>query len=232
MTVKSLLKKLKIDEKAKSQIDDAIKNVEKKTSGEIAVAIAPESDSYSFYELFFGVIVGAVTFTTFILLSNQLIPVLEKQFWEMPKWFFAVFSGMISFFVIALVFILTNIPFIDRKIIPLSVKNEAVETMAESAFFRAGINKTKEASGILIYISYLEQKVRILADFGIASKIEVSVWNQIAKNLADNLKTNAIEAICEAVKECGKVLEENFPAKDENPDEISNELIILGGRKW
>lgn len=232
MKVKSLLKKLKIDEKAKSQIDDAIKNVEKKTSGEIAVAIAPESDSYSFYELFFGVIVGAVTFTTFILLSNQLIPVLEKQFWEMPKWFFAVFSGMISFFVIALVFVLTNIPFIDRKIIPLSVKNEAVETMAESTFFRAGINKTKEASGILIYISYLEQKVRILADFGIASKIEVSVWNQIAKNLADNLKTNATEAICEAVKECGKVLEENFPAKDENPDEISNELIILGGRKW
>ena len=232
MTVKSLLKKLKIDEKAKSQIDDAIKNVEKKTSGEIAVAVAPESDSYSFYELFFGVIVGAVTFTTFILLSNQLIPVLEKQFWEMPKWFFAVFSGMISFFVIALVFILTNIPFIDRKIIPLSVKNEAVETMAESTFFRAGINKTKEASGILIYISYLEQKVRILADFGIASKIEVSVWNQIAKNLADNLKTNATEAICEAVKECGKVLEENFPVKDENPDEISNELIILGGRKW
>ena len=232
MKVKSLLKKLKIDGKAKSQIDDAIKNVEKKTSGEIAVAIAPESDSYSFYELFFGVIVGAVTFTTFILLSNQLIPVLEKQFWEMPKWFFAVFSGMISFFVIALVFILTNIPFIDRKIIPLSVKNEAVETMAESTFFRAGINKTKEASGILIYISYLEQKVRILADFGIASKIEVSVWNQIAKNLADNLKTNATEAICEAVKECGKVLEENFPAKGENPDEISNELIILGGRKW
>ena len=52
MTAKSLLKKLKIDEKAKSQIDDAIKDVEMKTSGEIAVAIAPESDSYSFYELF------------------------------------------------------------------------------------------------------------------------------------------------------------------------------------
>lgn len=232
MTAKSLLKKLKIDEKAKSQIDDAIKNVEMKTSGEIAVAIAPESDSYSFYELFFGVIIGAVTFTALIFLSNQIIPALEKQFWEMPKWFFAVFSGMISFFVIALIFIVTNIPLIDRKIIPLSAKNEAVEAKAESTFFRAGINKTKEASGILIYISYLEQKVRILADFGIASKIEVSAWNQIAKDLADNLKSNATEAICNAVKECGKILEENFPAKEENPDEISNELIILGGRKW
>ena len=232
MTAKSLLKKLKIDEKAKSQIDDAIKNVEMKTSGEIAVAIAPESDSYSFYELFFGVIIGAVTFTALIFLSNQIIPALEKQFWEMPKWFFAVFSGMISFFVIALIFIVTNIPLIDRKIIPLSAKNEAVEAKAESTFFRAGINKTKEASGILIYISYLEQKVRILADFGIASKIEVSAWNQIAKDLADNLKSNATEAICNAVKDCGKILEENFPAKEENPDEISNELIILGGRKW
>ena len=232
MTAKSLLKKLKIDEKAKSQIDDAIKDVEMKTSGEVAVAIAPESDSYSFYELFFGVIIGAVTFTALIFLSNQIIPALEKQFWEMPKWFFAVFSGMISFFVIALIFIVTNIPLIDRKIIPLSAKNEAVEAKAESTFYRAGINKTKEASGILIYISYLEQKVRILADFGIASKIEVSAWNQIAKDLADNLKSNATEAICNAVKECGKILEENFPAKEENPDEISNELIILGGRKW
>ena len=232
MTAKSLLKKLKIDEKAKSQIDQTIKDVEMKTSGEIAVAIAPESDSYSFYELFFGVIVGVVTFTAMILLSNQIIPALEKHFWEMPKCFFAALTSGISFLVIAFVFALTNIPFIDRKIIPLSAKNEAVEAKAESTFYRAGINKTKEASGILIYVSYLEQKVRILADFGIASKIEVSAWNQIAKDLADNLKSNATEAICKAVKDCGKILEENFPAKEENPDEISNELIILGGRKW
>ena len=32
--------------------------------------------------------------------------------------------------------------------------------------------------------------------------------------------------------EIGKILEENFPAKEENPDEISNELIILGGGRW
>ena len=232
MTAKSLLKKLKIDEKAKSQIDDAIKNVEMKTSGEIAVAIAPESDSYSFYELLFGVFVGAITFTVLVMFSNQIIPALEKHFWEMPKWFFAAFAGMIGFFVIPLVFCLTNIPFLDRLIIPSSVKREAVETNAESIFFRAGINKTKEASGILIYVSYLEQSVRILADFGIASKIEGSVWNQIAKELAKNLKSNTTDAICKAVEECGKILEANFPAKDENPDEISNELIIVGGRKW
>ena len=127
MTVKSLLKKLKIDEKAKSQIDDAIKNVEKKTSGEIVVAVAPESDSYSFYELLFSLILGAVVFTALILFSNQIIPKLEKHFWEMPRWFFAAFTGSISFIVVAICFALTNIPFIDRKIIPPSVKNEAVE---------------------------------------------------------------------------------------------------------
>ena len=56
MKVKTLLKKLKIDENSKSKIDQAIKEVESKTTGEIAVAVAPESDSYSFYELFFSVI--------------------------------------------------------------------------------------------------------------------------------------------------------------------------------
>ena len=45
MKVKTLLKKLKIDENSKSKIDQAIKEVESKTTGEIAVAVAPESDS-------------------------------------------------------------------------------------------------------------------------------------------------------------------------------------------
>ena len=71
MTVKNLLKKLKIDEKAKNQIDESIKKVEAKTTGEIAVAITPESDSYSFYELFFSVILGVVTFTALILLGGK-----------------------------------------------------------------------------------------------------------------------------------------------------------------
>lgn len=232
MTVKSLIKKLKIDEKAKSQIDEAIKNVESKTTGEIAVAVAPESDSYSFYELLFAVIAGAVTFTALIMLSNQIIPSLEKHFWEMPNWFYALFVGIVSFSVIAICFLISNITVIDRKIIPLSVQFSSVEAKSESVFYHAGINKTKEASGILIYISYLERRVRILADYGIASKINTESWNKIAEKLAINLKSDFSSAVCEAVEECGKLLEENFPAKDENPDEISNELIILGGGRW
>lgn len=232
MKVKTLLKKLKIDENSKSKIDQAIKEVESKTTGEIAVAVAPESDSYSFYELLFSLILGAVVFTALILFGNQIIPGIEKHFWEMPKWFFASFTGTITFAVIAISFALTNIPFIDRKIIPNSAKFNAVEIRAESTFYRAGINKTKDASGILIYISYLEQKVRILADSGIASKINSDEWNKIAENLARNLKADFSAAVCEAVFECGKVLEENFPAKEENLDEISNELIILGGGRW
>ena len=232
MTVKNLLKKLKIDEKAKNKIDETIKKVEAKTTGEIAVAVAPESDSYSFYELFFAVILGVVTFTALILLSNQIIPSLEKRFWEMPKWFFALFVGMISFSVIAVAFLLSNITFVDRKIVPTSVQFAAVEAKSESVFYRAGINKTKEASGILIFVSYLEQRVRILADFGIAEKIPQENWNKIAADLAKNLKIDSGKAICTAVEECGKILEENFPAKEENPDEISNELIILGGGRW
>lgn len=232
MKVKRVLKKLKIDEQSKAEIDNTIKKVEAKTTGEIAVAVSPESDSYSFYELLFSVILGVVVFTALILFSNQIIPNLERYFWEMPKWFYAAFIGVISFSIIAIAFLLANIPFVDRRIIPNSVKYAAVEANAASTFYRAGINKTEEASGILIYISYLEQKVRILADSGIASKIDANIWNQIAEKLAKNLKSNGEKAICVAIEECGKILEENFPAKEKNPDEISNELIILGGGRW
>ena len=48
MKQKTLIKKLKLSEKDFQDIKAAIQNAEEKTTGEIAVAVAPESAHYSF----------------------------------------------------------------------------------------------------------------------------------------------------------------------------------------
>ena len=37
---------------------------------------------------------------------------------------------------------------------------------------------------------------------------------------------NLSEGICVAVRECGAILAKDFPGQHDNPDEVSNKLIV------
>jgi putative membrane protein len=95
-------------------------------------------------------------------------------------------------------------------------------------FAESGVYETAEHSGILIFVSYMERQVRIVADSGIASKISQDLWNIIADDLAQGIKSGQTkEGFISAVEKCGQLLAENFPAHEENPNELSDGLAIL-----
>lgn len=232
MTISSLRKKLKLTDSACENIKKTLQETEDKTTGEIVVAFTTESSTYAFYELLFALVLGFVVFGLCIAFSENIIQFLNARFWSIPEWGFALFCGVATLLSIILGYFLANIPFVDKKIIPLSEKILATEAKARSCFFNAGIYKTAENSGILIFVSFLEQRVRILADSGIATKIEQSKWDEIAKKLAVNLKSNSEKAITETICECGEILATNFPPHEENPNELPNELLFLEGGQW
>lgn len=235
MTSISLIKKLGLTEEAVKQINTTVESCEKKTTGEIVVAITPESEKYSFYELFFSLVVGIVVFAALIIAHESVINWLETKFWNMPSWAFAVFVGSISFLAIAVSFFVTNILVIDRKIIPKSVQYEAVTKRAIRTFAECHVHNTKNQTGILIFISYLEKEVRVLADSGIAAKISQDNWNEITLSLANELtasikaRSTASNAICHAIEKCGVLLAEHFPKEEGNQNELENALVILEG---
>ena len=121
-----------------------------------------------------------------------------------------------------------NVPAIDRIIIPNRIKKAAVTNRAMRHFAESGVYETSEHSGILIFVSYMERQVRIIADTGIAKKIPQDLWNIIADDLAQGIKNGKTkEGFISAVEKCSELLAENFPAKDENPNELCDGLVIL-----
>ena len=62
MRKNSMMKKLKLEEASFVKIQEAVKKAEKNTTGEIAVAVTPESARYSVYELGFSLFIGMVVF--------------------------------------------------------------------------------------------------------------------------------------------------------------------------
>lgn len=225
---KKMIKDLSLSKADFDHIKQAVAEQEKYTTGEIALAITAESESYSFWELFFAVIGGAFIFALMLPLSPYISVFLENIFWHMLPWYVPAFYGLVSFLFIALFFALANIPSIDRLIIPYVVRHKAVYNRALRHFIESGVYATKENSGILIFISVMEREVRIIADSGIGSKIEQLRWDTIAAELSKAFKENyAAEGMLYAVEQCGKILAENFPAKKENPNELADGLVVL-----
>ena len=233
MKYKTLVKKLKLDDAAFAEIKEAVKNAESKTTGEIALAVTAESTSYAFWELLASVGISLALLACLFPMANQIYSWLGRIFWGPEPWYLAAFYVIVCAIVVIVLYLLFNVPSIDTLIIPQSAKNQAVTSRAMRYFAESGVYCTKEHSGILIFVSYFEKEVRIVADKGISEKISQDLWNLVADELADSFsKGNSKEAFINAVNRCGTLLADNFPNHEDNPDELPDGLVILENDKW
>lgn len=230
MKYKTLCKKLNLSEKDFETIKNNVANAESKTTGEIAVAVTAESENYAFWELLAANIVAAVVLIALLPFSDKILGLYKLLYWQNePGWILPMFYIVSCFSAVVISFYIANIPAIDRLIIPLSVRKSRVTNRALRYFTESGVYDTKERSGILIFVSYMERQVRIIADRGISQKISQDMWNLIADELAENLKKgDALLAFNNAIFKCGELLAENFPTDGENPNELADGLVILG----
>lgn len=234
MKTKSLLKKLNLGESDFTEIKNAVAQAEAKTTGEIALAVTPESSHYSFWELFASNCFAAIVLLVLLPFSSQISSFLNSLYWQnAPKWVIPFFYILVTFSSIALFFYICNIPFIDRIIIPRSIRTNCVNNRVLRYFTESGVYDTAEHSGILIFVSYMERQVRIVADRGISEKISQDMWNLIADELCENLKKGeTLSAFTSAIEKCGDLLAQNFPPHNENPNELPDGLVILEDAEW
>ena len=234
MKYKTLIKKVHLSDSDFSSIKDAVAAAEKRTTGEIALALAPESAHYSFWELLAANGLAGIVAVILVPFASVFHELYQRIYWHNePSWILPVIYLVSIFATVVIGFYLSNIPAIDRLIIPGAIKKECVDHRAMRYFAESGVYQTKENSGILIYVSYMERQVRIIADSGISKVISQDLWNIIADELAENLKKgNTTGGFIQAIEKCGELLAENFPAHEENPNELSDGLVILGGQEW
>ena len=234
MKYKTLIKKLNLTEEDFEKIKKSVQEAEKHTTGEIALAIAPESAHYSFWELLFANLVTSIILMVLVPFSSKISDIYNLIYWQnKPSWIVPLFFVVTAFASIIILFYVANIPAIDRIIIPKSIKKYCVTSRTFRYFTESGVYNTAEHSGILIFVSYMEKQVRIIADAGINKKISQDMWNLLADEMVENIKNgNVTSAFTTIVEKCGQLLAENFPNHDENPNELSDGLVILGDGEW
>ena len=196
----------------KLRIRESVRAVEKGTSGEIATMVVDQSDGYLEAEVLGG-----------ILLSGLVALIISIAVQHVTIWTFVPIVCVLYFpsRLLFMRFPRLKIPFVNKKRMMHAVQERAVR-----AFYEKGLYRTRDENGILIFISILERKVWILGDRGVNVKIPPETWQAHANEISQGIREGRpCDALCKVIESCGRVLEEHFPRKEDDTNELPDELI-------
>ncbi len=98
---------------------------------------------------------------------------------------------------------------------------------AVSVFNKLKMYETHERNGVLIYISFSDRKLAIIGDEGINNVVPTDFWESTKNELIFRFKRNEFaQGIIDAVTEAGKQLQQYFPLKSDDKNELSNEITM------
>lgn len=228
-----LLKKLNFSDQDFADIKEAVSEQEKNTSGEIALAVAPQSSSYAFWELLTALFTALVLVGCLIPFSAQIYSFLNLISWPERTWILPTFYVLVGVAVAFIVYLLYKIPTFKRRLTPVESRRTAVNNRALRHFVQSGVYRTGGQTGILIFVSYFEREIRILPDTGINSKVSQDLWNLIADEMTDYLAKGKVkEALLAAINRCGSLLAQNFPVESPAQNQLPDGLVILDREAW
>lgn len=129
----------------------------------------------------------------------------------------------------ALVGLIAALPAARLRLTPRGVKRDRVRRRAREQFLAKNLHLTRERTGVLIFVSLAEHMAELVADEGIAAKVEAAVWDEAMAALTAGLRRGeAAEGFVRAVELCGQVLAEHFPGDcADNPNELPDAVVLL-----
>lgn len=205
----ALMKKY-LTQELKQNIEQAVRSVELNTTGEIVPVMVEASDRY------FGISLICASMTTFLMtwFVYGLFPN-----------FSASFYFVLQVPILFLSYQTIQIPWVKRKLLMPEIVEEEVFQRALQAFYEHGVYTTEHRNGVLIFVSFLEHRVQLLADMGIDQKVEKGTWENIVREMTDALRRGCVnEAFLKAIDQVGKILERHYPTDGKSKQGLPNQL--------
>lgn len=215
--MKNLAEKF-LNKEERQRIRAAVSEAEKNTSGEIVPMIVPASYHYPMADVLGG---ASLALPVAILLTYFL----GSMLWVGPTnmW---VFMGIFGIAFIVLHRVVQRVWPLKRVFISDREIDEEVQEAALISFFKEELYRTRDETGILVFVSVFEHRVWVLADRGINAKVDQGQWDGIVAHIVAGIKSGQqADAICEAVKEMGGILAEHFPVREDDVNELDNLII-------
>jgi putative membrane protein len=87
---------------------------------------------------------------------------------------------------------------------------------------------TRQRTGILIFVSFFEREVIVIADKGISKVVDQKDWDGIVRFIIEHIRRGKIvDGIEGAIKRCGELLlEKGFVIAPDDINELGDDLRV------
>lgn len=104
---------------------------------------------------------------------------------------------------------------------------EALRTLARQQFEELGITNTRLNNGVLILLVVKPRRFVIWGDTGVNEVIPPGRWQELAGEMSAYFREKRFkEGICEVVTQVGQILKEHFPYREDDIDELPDEVHL------
>jgi putative membrane protein len=206
------------------RIKAAVKDAEDKISGEIVPVIVERSGQYSIANYKGSLIGASFFFVLIVLLDRGLLELANNTLFYDPAFIFliVILGGILG----------AVIPHfsdtIRRFLVAKQYQDLTTRQAAENAFLEEEVFNTRQRTGIMIFISFFEHEVIVMADVGISKVVDQSVWDKIVGDIIKSIRAGkVVEALEEGIRQCGNILlEKGFRKTEDDVNELRDDLRV------
>jgi uncharacterized membrane protein len=95
-------------------------------------------------------------------------------------------------------------------------------------FGRLGVWDTEHNAGVLIYLLLADQRVEIVADRGVHSRVGTAAWEAICGEMQQEFARGQFErGVVIGVRAISDLLAAHFPRPGDSPNELSDKPVVL-----
>lgn len=223
---------MRLTDEDRARVAGAVAAAERNTAGEIVTIVARRSDKYHDVALHWAVLAMLLVLALLAFWPGAAIGLhgLVADPWDgapAPGGLFTVALVLLVVTFIVARAILAWMP-LRLALTPGSTEARRVHARALALFRTSAEARTRDATGVLLYLSLDEHRAEIIADAAIHSRVAPDIWGEaMAALIAATRDGRPGDGMAEAVRQIGIVLAEHFPPRADDSNELSDRLIEL-----
>ena len=203
---------MNINKADKQAISKSIELLESKSSAELVAVVTKKSARYKYAASVISILIVCLIsliclyfdISTLFLIQVQILLFLLLHF------VFEKYDDLVLF------------------LLPSFYKKNIASNYANTQFINLRLNKTKTKHALMFFVSINEKYVEIITDKNISSKISNEFWQEIVDEFIKDVKNDNLSGgYLKAINSCSTYLIKEFPIKDDDENELPNEVIEL-----
>lgn len=190
-------------------MERAIEAIEAVSAAEVVVAVRRRSHGYRHANVAVGILAAFAGLAAMLFASET----------------FSLTAILIDPFVAGLAAgaLVELLPGIKRVLTPPATRRMHVQRAARSTFVERGVHATRDRTGLLVYISWLEQEIALVPDLGLARGLSPEALAKMETALTSAMRDGGA-AVAKALEGFADELRAIAPARDDDINELPNAI--------